>query len=153
MPRILLTVLAAMALSVASFSAHAEELNLEASLIWGANDQKEPVKLKAVDAPLSDKLHHTFKWHNYYEITNKFAEIPLNQSRDLQMSDSCTIRVKNIGNSRIEVNCIGRGKNVHKGAYTLDSSQWLVLAGHSTDNTAWFVGLRPVEKAVADATR
>ena len=58
--------------------------------------------------------------------------MPLNQSRDLKMSDACTIRVKNLGGSRVEVSCIGHGKQVHKGAYTLMPPQWLVLGGNGT---------------------
>jgi hypothetical protein len=45
----------------------------------------------------------------------------------------------------VEINCIGEGKEVHKGAYTLTPPKWLVLGGSSKDNTAWFIGLRANE--------
>jgi len=80
-----------------------------------------------------------------YEITNRAAGIPINQISELKMSDSCTIRVKNLGASRVEVSCIGQGKQVHKGTYTLVPPQWLVLGGNGNDNTAWFVGLRAID--------
>lgn len=125
--------------------AHPADLKVEARLIWAANDEKETVRYEPVDPALSDKLHRTFKWKNYYEITNQMAGIPVNQSRDLKMSEACTIRVKNLGSSRVEVSCIGHGKQVHKGSYTLVPPQWLVLGGNSTDNTAWFIGLRSAD--------
>jgi hypothetical protein len=137
--------LAGIAFSATALPVRAADLKLEARLIWGANDDKETVAYKPVDPELSGKLHRMFKWKNYYEITNKTAGIALNQSRDLKMSDACTIRVKNLGATQVEVSCIGQGKQVHKGTYTLVPPQWLVLGGNGNDNTAWFIGLRTAD--------
>jgi hypothetical protein len=110
-----------------------------------------------VDAELAGKLHGMFKWKNYYEITNETASLALNKIRTLKMSDQCTLELKNVGASRIEVNCIGQGKQVHKGAYTLDPPKWLVLGGscdnNTAYNTAWFIGLRAVDAKTADAKK
>jgi len=130
--------------------ARAADLKLEARLIWGANDDKETVKYKPADPELSAKLHRMFKWKNYYEITNKTAGIAVNQSCELKMSDACTIRVKNLGGSRVEVNYIGHGKQVHQGAYALAPPQWLVVGGNDTADTAWFVGLRALDNKAVD---
>lgn len=127
----------------------AADLQLEARLIWGANTLTNSVKYQPVDSELAGKLHRTFKWQNYYEITNKTAAIAVNKSCDLKMSGACTIRVKNLGGSRVEVNCIGQGKPIHKGNYTLMPPQWLVLGGNGSDNTAWFVGLRAIDPKTA----
>jgi hypothetical protein len=142
--------LAGIAFSALTLAAGAADLPLEARLIWGSNDEKETVKYEPLDPALSDKLHRMFKWKNYYEITNVNTRIALNQSGDLKMSDACTIRVKNMGATRVEVSCIGHGKEVHKGTYTLDPPQWLVLGGNSNDNTAWFIGLRAVDPKAVD---
>lgn len=128
----------------------AADLKLEARLIWGANDYKETIKYQPIAPELADKLHRMFKWQNYFDITNKTASIPINQSADLKMSDACTIRVKNLGGSRVEINCIGHGKQVHKGTYTLVPPQWLVLGGNDSSNTAWFVGLRAIDGKTID---
>jgi hypothetical protein len=138
--------LAGIAFSVTAMPGLGADLKIEARLIWGANDEKETVKYEPLDAGLSDKLHRTFKWKNYFEITNKNASIPLNQTGELKMSDACTIRVKNLGGSRVEVICIGHGKQVHQGAYTLTPPQWLVLGGNDSSNTAWFIGLKAGDK-------
>jgi len=140
-------------LGVATLTARAGDLQVEARLIWGANTEKETIKYEPVDPALSDKLHRMFKWNNYFEITNELTGIPLNQSRDLTMSKACTIRVKNLGGSRVEVSCIGRGKQVHKGSYTLVPPQWLVLGGNDSANTAWFIGLRAVDPKAVDPRR
>ena len=133
--------------------ARAADLKLEARLIRGANDDQETVKYKPAGPELSGKLNRAFKWKNYYEITNKTAAIALNQSCELKMSDACTIRVKNLGASRVEVNCIGHGKEICKGAYTLAPPQWLVLGGNDTADTAWFIGLRAIDNKAVDAKK
>lgn len=138
--------LAGFVFSVTGLSARGADLKLEARLIWGANDDKETIKYQPVDPELSEKLHRMFKWKNYFAITNKTAAIALNQSSDLKMSDACTLQIKNLGASRVEVSCIGHGKQVHKGAYTLVPPQWLVLGGNDTADTAWFIGLRAIDK-------
>jgi hypothetical protein len=94
-----------------------------------------------------------FKWKNYFEITNQNASIPLNQTRDLKMSDHCTLQVRNLGASRVEINCIGEGKQVHKRTDTLAPPNWLVLGGNADNNTAWFIGLRSSDGKAAVASK
>ena len=72
------------------------------------------------------------------EITNLAAVIPLNQSRDLRMSDRCTLTIKNLGSSLVAVDCIGQGKPISKGTNTLPC----VYAGTNADDTGWFIRLR-----------
>jgi hypothetical protein len=142
--------LAGIAFSAMALPALAADLKLEARLIRGANDDKETVKYKPADPELSGKLNRAFKWRNYYEITNKTASIAVSQSCELKMSDTCTLRVKYTGASRVEVNCIGHGKEICKGAYTLAPPQWLVLGGNDTADTAWFIGLRAIDNKAVD---
>jgi hypothetical protein len=141
----------------AAFAARGGDIELEARLIWGTSDDKGDAKCQPVDAELAGKLHGMFKWKNYYEITNQTASLALNKTRTLKMSDQCTLELKNVGGSRIEVNCIGQGKQVHKGAYTLDPPKWLVLGGNCDNttayNTAWFIGLRAIDTKSTDAKK
>jgi hypothetical protein len=133
------------------------DMELEARLVWGTSDDKCDAKCKPMDADLAGKLHGMFKWKNYYEITNKVAALSLNRVRTIKMSDQLTLELKNVGGSRVEVNCIGLGKQVAKGAYTLDPPKWLVLGGNCDNNTAyntaWFIGLRAVDTKTADAKK
>jgi hypothetical protein len=132
---------------LAAAAAKAADITLEAQLVWGTNDEKGGPNCKPVDADLAACLHRTFRWTNYFEITKQGAIIPEKQTRDLKMSDRCTLRVKNLGGSRVEINCIGQGKEVHKRADTLLPHTWLVLGGNDTNNTAWFIGLRSEDGA------
>jgi hypothetical protein len=132
----------------AAFPTWASDLTLQAKLLWGANDSSNG-NYKAVDGGLSAKLHRLYKWNNYFEITNQVKSIPVNQSRDFKMSGQCVVRVKNLGDSRIEVSCIGKGKEDSKTSHVLGPTKWVVLGGDAKNNTAWFIGLREVDKSIA----
>ena len=134
----------------AAWPALASDLKLEARLIWGVNDS-QAAQHKPVAPDLASKLQRVFKWSNYYDITNQIHSIPVNESRDFRMSERCVLKIKNLGDSRIEVNCIGKGKEVSRGTHTLAPSQWVILSGNDKNNTAWFIGLREVDAGLADS--
>jgi hypothetical protein len=133
--------LLSLALNLAAQSSLAGDLKLEAKLIRGANAGATSVNPNLVDPALAASLRHNFKWTNYYEITNLTTVIPLNQSRDVRMSDRFTLKVKNLGSSLVAVDCIGQGKAVSKGTNTLPC----VYCGTNTDDTAWFIHLRSLD--------
>jgi hypothetical protein len=137
--------LAGIALSAITFPAAAGDLKLEARLIRGVNDDKDAAKYKPVDAELSGKLNHAFKWKSYVEISNKTSSVGLHKSCDFKLGDTYAIRVSYLGTSRLEVHCLSQGKELCKGNYTLKPQQWLILGGDDTGNTAWFIGLRAVD--------
>jgi hypothetical protein len=145
-------VFASFVLATTAMVACADDLKLQAKLIWGSNDKPEDIKRKTVNRDLAESLQRTFKWKNYFEITNEIGLIPLGKSYEFKMSDRCTLKVKNLGDSRVEVNCIGEGKQVSKGTHTLPPT-WLVIGGNDTNNTAWFVGLRAVDSSLTAAKK
>lgn len=131
----------ALAAGLAGRASLGADLRLEAELIWGANDPPATVKHKLADPALAAALRHNFKWTNYYLITNLAAVIPLKQSRDLRMSDHCTLTITNLGSSLVAVDCIGQGKPVSKGTNTLPC----VYAGTNANDTGWFIRLRSLD--------
>ncbi|MGZ4963132.1 MAG: hypothetical protein ACXWKG_03445 [Limisphaerales bacterium] len=134
-------------LFIAMMSARAADLKLEAKLIWGSSDPADKVSHKLVQDPkLSSDLHRIFKWDNYYEISTKEAAVPQNKTEILQMSEKCKLEVKNLGSNWIEVNCIGKGKQVSHGKHSLAPGKWFTLAGNDKNNTAWFVVMRSTGK-------
>jgi hypothetical protein len=135
------TALLLLALNLAALAAVAADLKLEAKLIWGANDPPATVNHNLEDPALAAALRRNFKWTNYYEITNLAAVIPLNQSRDVRMSDRCTLTIRNLGSSLVAVDCMGQGRQVSKGTNTLPC----VYAGTNTDDTGWFIHLRSLD--------
>ncbi|MBI3849294.1 MAG: hypothetical protein HY298_03230 [Verrucomicrobia bacterium] len=124
----------------------AADLKVEARLVWGTNEDKSPnPDHKPVDATLAKKLRKVFKWHNYFEVNRKTATIPQNQTANINMSSKCVLEVKNLGNARVEVKLIGKGKLVSKNAQTLTPGEDLIVAGDDKNDTAWFVVIRSVD--------
>jgi hypothetical protein len=135
-------VLLSLALPLAALPALAGDLKLEAKLIQGANAPPATAHHNLVSPELAATLHrNNFKWTNYYEITNLTTLIPLNQTRDLRMSERCTLKIKNLGSSVVALDYIGQGKQVSKGTNSLPC----VYCGTNTDDTAWFIYLRSLD--------
>ncbi len=134
-------VFVSLALNLAALACLAGDLKLEAKLIRGANDGPTPVNPNLVGPALAATLRHNFKWTNYYQITNLTTLIPLNQSREMRLSDRCTLKIKNLGSSLVALDYIGQGKQVSKGTNSLPC----IYSGTNTDDTAWFIYLRALD--------
>ena len=118
------------------------DLNLEAQLVWGTNNEKpDDPKLKEVDPSMAEKLRKVFKWKNYFEVNRQNFTVPAGSPKKVKMSDECAIEVQNLGNSSIEVKLYGKGKLAVRKTQKISRSELLVLAGDDKDDTAWFVVL------------
>lgn len=127
--------------------AWAEQVKLEAQLIWGANTQKSPdPKHKAVEADVAKKLKSLpFKWSNYFEVNRKQFAVTQSEAKRVSMSADCEITVRQVEKETLEVVLFGKGKQVSKIKQTLPKREMLVLAGEAPGFTAWFVVLRQAE--------
>jgi hypothetical protein len=143
--------LLALFLGAAAGPARAADLKLQATLIRGNNDSPATVNHPFADPALSAKLRgaRAFKWTNYYQITNLTVLIPLHQSRDVKMSDRCTLKIKYLGASRVAIDCVGQRGQISKGTNTLP----FVLGSDDTNNTAWFVSLQSADARIADSAK
>ena len=118
----------------------AEELKIEAKLIWGTDDEKstDPGH-KPVDEPLAKELRKIFKWKNYFEINRQNGVVPNRGSKQFQMSKQCTIEITELEGPKVEVKLIGEGKPVNKTTKALSRGEFFTLAGESKNGCAWFV--------------
>jgi hypothetical protein len=130
-----------LALALGAAAVQAADLRLEATLIQGANDRPATVKYSLIPASLSAGLRLHYHWTNYYQITNLTVAIPLNETRDVNISDRCTLKIKNLGSSRVAIDCIGQGKQISRGTNTLP----VIWGSDDTNNTAWFVSLQSAD--------
>ena len=134
-------------LSVGSIPASPEgDLNLEALLVWGTNDENSPNPAhKPVEPALDRKLSKSpYKWKHYFEVNRQRATIAPNASKKIAMSDKCSLEVKNVGDSRIEVKLYGEGKQVCRQVEALPPGDTLILGGDAKNDTAWLVILKRV---------
>jgi hypothetical protein len=138
---------AALLLSTTAARPQTGEMKLEAKLIWGTNDDKSPdPKHKPVPTDLAQKLKSSpFKWANYFEVNDKQFTLGLSAEKLVSMSKNCDIKVKNLGDSQVELCLFGKGKLVSKITQALPKGQLLVTGGNAENATAWFVVLKQTD--------
>lgn len=143
----LLWLCVAAALSSFATSARAEDIKLEAQLIWCTNDSTSPnPKHKPVEADVEKKLKKLpFKWDHYFEVHRKQFTVSKADVKEVEMSKDCSIKVKYAGDSVVEVHLFGKGKSVGKIGQALPRGELLVTGGNAENLTAWFVVLKQVE--------
>jgi hypothetical protein len=121
-------------------SVHAGDLNVQALLVWGTNEEKPPDKqLKELTAELLKKLRGVFKWRNYFEVNRQKVVLPEKGSKKTRLSDKCEIEIEHFGGADIEVRVIGQGKLFGKVRETISAGKSVVVAGDDKRDTAWFV--------------
>ena len=137
----------------AAVPAVAEELKIEAVLIWGTNDDKSPdPNHKLVDAKTAEKLRKVFAWKNYFEVSRKTGTVPNRGTNSLTVSKHCTVEIAELEGPKVSVLLIGKGKPQNRTTKTLSREESFVLAGDVKDGSAWFVIISQMdEKAAAVA--
>jgi len=119
------------------------DLKLEAQLVWGTNDQPKNESLKAVTPEIAKKLQRLpFKWERYFVMHEKSFSATAKDTTDVEMSKNCKITVKNLGDERIELTIIGKGKSVGKITQSLKNGHTLVTGGNAENFSGWFIVLR-----------
>jgi len=114
------------------------DLRLEAVLVWGTHVAKtNDANLKELEAPLAKKLHKAYKWENYYEVRRKEATISGKDATKVPISEKCALEVKHLGEERVEVRLIGKGKPVSRSVESLAHGHLMILGGDDQNDTAW----------------
>jgi hypothetical protein len=134
-------------LAAAAPVAGAEDLKLEAQLIWGANTATSPnPSHKPVEAAVARKLKTLpLKWSNYFEVNRKQFTVTQTEAIRVTMSAECEITIRQVDKNQLEVVLFGKGKQVSKIKQALPKKEMLVLAGDAPGFTAWFVMLKQAE--------
>src|SRR5437870_5183916 len=111
----------------------APPMKLEAQLVWGTNDTKSPNDKHAPVKPETRKKLEALplKWSNYFEISKQRFEVPLGGSTKVPMSKQCSIEVKNLGSSKIEVSHFGKGEHTLKRTQKLPKGETFLLGGNA----------------------
>lgn len=118
-------------------------VRLQARLIWGTNEKIDDASLKQVEPALCSKLRNIFKWQSYWEVSSKPVAVSLGKPQSVKLSDDCTVDVKQLSPTRIEVKLSGKGRHVVTQTFDLRPGTPLLIGGDDKNNTAWFVVLTP----------
>lgn len=122
----------------------AEDMKLQATLIWGTNDQcTNKAGLKPV-SPAVAKKFKDFKWSHYYEIARTNVTASASGSR-VQMSKDCDLDIKLRDNGKLEVTLIGKGQTVGTIQKELRKGGCLATGGEAKNSTGWFILMKRIE--------
>jgi hypothetical protein len=125
----------------------ADNLNLQAKLIWGTNDGKpNDPNLSEVEPGTAEKLRGVFKWKYYFEVSRTNFTVNAGAMTLLKMSRKCDVKVRNLGKSKVAVELYGEGKLLVQKRQPIKPGELLVLAGDDKNDTAWFVILTLQER-------
>jgi len=126
---------------LAAVGAHAEEIKLEAKLIWASNEPTSPKKEhKLVDEATAEKLRKIRpQWQYFFVETNVVQIVPSRGSNKFTLSKECTLEITELEGPRVEVKLIGNGKPVHKTIKEIKKGSWFVYTGDDKHESAWIV--------------
>jgi hypothetical protein len=125
--------------------AQAEDAKFEAQLIWATNDKHSPnPKHKEVEPKMRQRLGKLpLKWANYFEVNRKSFTVSDGGTNRVVMSEKCSIEVRLLDASRVEVLLYGKkGEVCTKQTQPLPKDEILVFGGESANATAWLVTLK-----------
>jgi hypothetical protein len=128
-----------LSLGFAVMPAQAENLKLEAKLVWGTDEPSKDPKHKPVDAATAKKLQRCLKWKHYYVINRQVKPVMSRSSTRFELSKECTIEISELEGPRVEVRLVGKGKEVHKTTEQLSEGGSFVYVGDDKNNCAWAV--------------
>ena len=125
----------------------AADMQLEAVLLWGTNEQKSPdPKHKPIGADIKKQLQQLpLKWTNYFEVNRVKFTVPSTGGNKVPLSEKCEIDVKNHGHDKIEVVVFGKGKQVATRNQELPKHGTLILGGDSPGTNCWLAVIKRIE--------
>ena len=140
--------LLALVFSLVAVGVHAEEIKLEAKLIWASNEEKSPKpEHKPVDKATEAKLKKLFpEWKYFFVETNVVQVVPSRGANKFTLSKACTLEITELEGPRVEVKLIGNGKPVHKAVKEISKGGWFVYRGDDKHASAWIVVVTQLEK-------
>ena len=119
--------------------AQADPITVHARLVLGTTKvQKDKTE---VSDSIRKRLAKVFKWMKYYELRSRQLSIGDGATKTAKLSKTAKIEVSNRKKGRIAVSLFSEGKMLVQKSQTLKSGSYMVLAGGSGTDSAWFIVL------------
>ena len=119
--------------------AQADQITVQARLVLGTS--KEQKGKTEVPDTIRKRLAKVFKWMKYYELRSRQLSIGDGATKTAKLSKTAKIEVSNRKNGRIAVSLFSEGKMLVQKSQTLKFGSYMVLAGGSGTDSAWFIVL------------
>jgi hypothetical protein len=128
-------------------AAKGSAMKIEVQLLWSTDDATSPnPKHKPAEADIEKKLKALpLKWKNYFLVKRMTMDVPSLDSKTEALSEKCSVEVKDLGKSMVEVSYFGKNKKVEKRKQAFPKGEMLVYGGNAPGTNAWFVVLKRVE--------
>jgi len=120
-------------------SVQADSITVNARLVLGSGKEKQGSK--KVSESIRKRLAKVFKWMHYHQLSSKKLTIDDSKIVTSKLSKNASIKVTNQKNGKVSVSLFSGGKMLLQKTQTLRSGQYMVLAGKSTGDSAWFIVL------------
>ena len=118
-------------------SVKSDTIKVTATVVLGTDKEKKSGK--KVSGSIRKRLSKVFKWNNYYKLSDKKFSIPDNKTKSTVLSKKASIKVSNRKEGKISVSLFSEGKMLIQKSQNLRSGSYMVLAGESTGDSAWFI--------------
>ena len=118
-------------------SVKSDTIEVTATVVLGTDKEKKSGK--KVSGSIRKRLSKVFKWNNYYKLSDKKFSIPDNKTKSTVLSKKASIKVTNRKEGKISVSLFSEGKMLIQKSQNLRSGSYMVLAGESTGDSAWFI--------------
>ena len=120
-------------------AAQADSITVQARLIHGTS--KEQKGKMEVPAAIKKKLARVFKWMHYCQLNSRQLNITDATTKTTKLSKTASIKVANRKNGKIAVSLYSKGKMLVQKTQTLRPGSYMVLAGNTGTDSAWFIVL------------
>ena len=120
-------------------SVQADSITVNARLVLGTSKEKQGSK--KVSESIRKRLAKVFKWMHYHQLSSKKLTIDDSKPVTSKLSKNASIKVTNQKNGKVSVSLFSGGKMLLQKTQTLRSGHYMVLAGKSTGDSAWFIVL------------
>lgn len=117
----------------------ADPITVQARLVLGTSTEQKG-KTEVSDT-IRKRLAKVFKWMKYYELRSRQLSIGDGATKTAKLSKTSKIEVSNRKNGRIAVSLFSEGKMLVQKSQTLKPGSYMVLAGGSGTDSAWFIVL------------
>ena len=131
----------------AALSAPAAPMKIEVQLIWGTTNQVSPnAEHKAIGPELKKKLQDLpLKWTNYFMVKKMTLAVPRGQATNVAMSEKCSIGIKDLGKTMLEISFVGKNKPLEKRTQSLPRGEVFIYSGNAPGTNDWLVVLKRLE--------
>jgi hypothetical protein len=123
------------------------EMKLEIQLLWGTDKETSPdPKHKPVEPDVKAKLSKLpLKWNNYFLVQSQKLSVLPGETKKAELSERCSVDVKNVRASEVEISLYGKGHELLKRAQSLPKGEILILGGNAPNETSWLVVIKRIE--------